>query len=349
MSSPPPHATSTITLSSLPPTTHEPPYTLTHLDTLLTTYLTYLDTYTRHRTQLSTSLSTGFLHLAQAQRSSMLPPGQRYGQEMYDQRMKAGQRVKMVELRGAVAGAGGDARAAEESEGRRFEIEVYTYAAAEGNPTPTSTAQTETSSSSSSSSSPSPPSPIPKKSEATSQEPLTQTHTQQQPPPTPPPTTTTAPSPARSPLPTPAPPPKRPTPNPISQFALLPPPPLRQSQTAFLTALASIPTLLNTSRAMDVLEDEIERVRRALGLSLDGEIGTEEAAVDEMNTDTGTGTATKTETKETDAEEREGKMSDTAIATASATPASPTTPKRRNLASRSKVSEPRSRVLKLGT
>lgn len=59
------------------------------LDALLESYLELLDIYTTLRAQLSTDFSSGFLSLAQANRSSTLGPGRRYGEEGFDERMKA--------------------------------------------------------------------------------------------------------------------------------------------------------------------------------------------------------------------------------------------------------------------
>ncbi|KAK5937761.1 hypothetical protein PMZ80_009890 [Knufia obscura] len=62
------------------------------LDELLEQYLELLDQYTTLREELSKPFSSGFFSLAQAQRTSTLGASRRYGQECYDQRMKA-QRV----------------------------------------------------------------------------------------------------------------------------------------------------------------------------------------------------------------------------------------------------------------
>ncbi|KAG9779523.1 hypothetical protein ABEF93_005412 [Exophiala dermatitidis] len=65
------------------------------LDSLLESYLVFLDEYTRLREQLSKDFSSGFFALAQANRTSTLGPGRRYGEEGYDKRMKA---LKKVEI-----------------------------------------------------------------------------------------------------------------------------------------------------------------------------------------------------------------------------------------------------------
>ncbi|KIX92210.1 uncharacterized protein Z520_12091 [Fonsecaea multimorphosa CBS 102226] len=69
------------------------------LDALLVSYLTILDTYTNLRAQLSRDLSGGFFALAQANRNanSTLGVGRRYGEEGFDERMKAAKVVKIQE------------------------------------------------------------------------------------------------------------------------------------------------------------------------------------------------------------------------------------------------------------
>ncbi|EXJ71650.1 uncharacterized protein A1O5_05458 [Cladophialophora psammophila CBS 110553] len=69
------------------------------LDALLISYLTILDTYTSLRAQLSKDLSAGFFSLAQANRNanSTLGVGRRYGEEGFDERMKAGRVVRIKE------------------------------------------------------------------------------------------------------------------------------------------------------------------------------------------------------------------------------------------------------------
>ena len=294
-----------------------PPYNITHLDTLLSTYLNLLDTYTQQRTTLSTHLSSGFFSLAQAQRSSMLPPGQRYGQEMYDQRMKAVRRVKFKHRANAqdheedddAAAAAATKDAEEETEAnnetaarRKHGFEIYQYPSASEPNTTSSFPQPEiisTPTSLSQDSTNSPPLPPPNPSSKTTSPPPIPQH------------------------------PKKPK-NPLHQFGLLTPPALRTSQNAFTSALSTIPDLLNTSRALAELEEEIGKVRASLGLS---DVSKEIEAVDDED-ETMDGKA------EMDSEVNE--RIDTKVA-------SPTSPRRRSLASRSKMSEPRSKVLKLGT
>jgi len=65
------------------------------LDALLEQYLHLLDQYTTLREDLSNSFSSAFFTLAHAQRASTLGAGRRYGQEYYDDRMKAQRLVKV--------------------------------------------------------------------------------------------------------------------------------------------------------------------------------------------------------------------------------------------------------------
>ena len=70
----------------------------TRLDTLLIDYLSLLDTYTTIRAELSKTFSSGFFALAQANRNanSTLGSGRRYGEEGFDERMKAGRVVRIT-------------------------------------------------------------------------------------------------------------------------------------------------------------------------------------------------------------------------------------------------------------
>lgn len=69
------------------------------LDNLLEQYLEALDEYTTLREELSKSFAAGFMALANAQRTTNLGPGRRYGQDGYDSRMKATKRVRIVGYR----------------------------------------------------------------------------------------------------------------------------------------------------------------------------------------------------------------------------------------------------------
>jgi len=61
------------------------------LDDLWESYLTLLDGYTKAQDEIKRHLNSGFLSLAKAQSSA--PLGRRYGQDWYDERMKAEKRV----------------------------------------------------------------------------------------------------------------------------------------------------------------------------------------------------------------------------------------------------------------
>lgn len=61
------------------------------LDELWASYLTLLDSYTKAQDEIKKHLNSGFLSLAKAQSSA--PLGRCYGQDWYDERMKAAKRV----------------------------------------------------------------------------------------------------------------------------------------------------------------------------------------------------------------------------------------------------------------
>ncbi|KJK67717.1 hypothetical protein P875_00109046 [Aspergillus parasiticus SU-1] len=63
------------------------------LDTLLERYLHLLDRHQKLQAELATTLSSGFLSLAQA--NYTCPPGRRYGADYYDERMKATRKVDL--------------------------------------------------------------------------------------------------------------------------------------------------------------------------------------------------------------------------------------------------------------
>lgn len=64
------------------------------LDELWENYLTLLDGYTKAQNEIKKHLNSGFLSLAKAQSSA--PLGRRYGQDWYDDRMKAEKRVHVL-------------------------------------------------------------------------------------------------------------------------------------------------------------------------------------------------------------------------------------------------------------
>lgn len=264
------------------------------LDALLASYLAELDSYSALRASLSKTLSAGFLSLAQSQRSSALPAGQRYGSEMYDSRMKAECRIRCDRREGGTvysAAAGGKEGASVTNAAPVTEEEAYISKAdtAAGDADAKSSIQEGANTSS-----------FDSKTE-------------------------------RSDGPEPALPSKRPLNtskprDPISQFAIFPPQALLSSQKSFKSAVSLLPDLINTSRSMEALERRIQEVRAALDLESDAMedvVGAEDRESD-------------SKTEETTEGRNEKELA-------------PSPSKQRSLASRSKVVEPRPRVLKLGS
>lgn len=101
---------------------------IARLDGLLETYLDRLDAYQSLREQLSKNLSAGFLSLAHANRTGNLGSGRRYGEEGYDERMKAGKRVE-IQMEGEAAETEASGKAAETRSSQRTESPSmkYTY------------------------------------------------------------------------------------------------------------------------------------------------------------------------------------------------------------------------------
>lgn len=66
------------------------------LDELWEIYLGFLDKYTRAQHEIQKSMASGFFSLARAQAGA--PFGRRYGQDWYDERMKAVQRVRVSDV-----------------------------------------------------------------------------------------------------------------------------------------------------------------------------------------------------------------------------------------------------------
>jgi hypothetical protein len=65
-----------------------------HLDELWESYLTLLDQYTKAQDEIKKHFNSGFLSLAKAQSSASL--GRRYGQDWYDERMKASRKARVL-------------------------------------------------------------------------------------------------------------------------------------------------------------------------------------------------------------------------------------------------------------
>ena len=237
-----------------PPATPRPPLSspdtkptpsAARLDALLEQYLDLLDSYTTLRAQLSRQLSDGFLSLARANHtagSSALGGGRRFGEDGYDERMKASLRVRFEvrsdlgpteeeELADQVKDCAMTTEAADSStpdKPPRISIHPYTPALSnlEYEPEPQLA-------------------------------PDEQQHQHHQPKPD-----TSPPNSPRQPQPPPV-----GYRNPLTWYTLLPPPILRASQSCFTTAVeSSIPALINAAAGLRDLEAEIKRCRTGLGL-----------------------------------------------------------------------------------
>ena len=241
--------------SAIPPSKPDPlPSTsLARLDSLLETYLDFLDQYTTLRTQLSKQFSDGFFALARANHTSTsLGGGRRYGGDGYDERMKAQRRVvySVEESRG-----GSDANRDEAEEMGRDGDQVAALPSCQisiqktkhSSPSDeTSTGSTEQaddvdapdhSSTGDSTTAPG-SSPTPSKRDSSSE--------------------------TRAKAKLPLPPSNR---DPLNWYGILVPQPLRQAQACFTIGVeTSIPQLLNTSAAMRELETCISKLRVELGL-----------------------------------------------------------------------------------
>lgn len=275
---------------------------------------------------LSTDLSSAFFALASANRNAaaLLGPGRQFGRDQYDERMKSTLQVEIEKRELALREDGVDEET--EQEGKD---------AQSGTETETEIGEEEKSRS---------------KQDPIDSKPRTRTQTQTQSPLIPPsfpslshlhfaitPTSPTASSfgPTKT---------KTKPPNPLHQFHPLPPPSLRQTQSLFTKSVTSIvPSLLTTISQMKTVETEIWRVRREMGIVGQYQSGSE--------------VETESEAKERGEEEREeedggepstekerehGVMKTTRAKQQSSSKSSV-----HNLVSRSRPSEPRSRVLKV--
>ncbi|KAI1616390.1 hypothetical protein EDD36DRAFT_134243 [Exophiala viscosa] len=219
------------------------------LDRLLESYLQLLDTYTILREQLSKDLSAGFFALASSNRNSSLGPGRRYGEEGYDQRMKA---LRTVRFEPKTTYPSIKAAREEPEISTEETAQVKEETSTEGQPaetpsdpgtqlggTPSKTKSQENDKQNDSKSS-SPSNPTHNRSHLTLCYNYT-IHTS-----TPPPTSK----------------------DPLKWYGILVPPPLRQCQTHFRNAVSStIPDLLSTTSEMQLLEKQIWELRRELGLT----------------------------------------------------------------------------------
>jgi coiled-coil domain-containing protein 115 len=238
-----------------------PEASLERLDSLLETYLELLDEYTTLRTQLSKQFSDGFFSLARANHTSpTLGSGRRYGEEGYDERMKAHRKIvystrdsKRDENWNTTedGNAGTLVRSqrlepsdskADTSPGYRMSIQK----------TKASLNSQETASSDETD---------------TNKQRVTDAALQNDEPTSSPfenaPPTTTKPAFPFSTKTKPAPSNR----DPLNWYGILIPPPLRQAQAFFISAVeSSVPQLLNTSASMHDLEARITKLRIELGL-----------------------------------------------------------------------------------
>ena len=255
--------------SNVPPSSPDPlpSISLARLDSLLETYLDFLDQYTTLRTQLSKQFSDGFFALARANHTSpSLGGGRRFGGDGYDERMKAQRRVvyTVEDSRG-----GSDAHRDESEEIGRDgdQVAALTACRVSIQKTKHSSPSEETStgsaeqadyddtpdhSSTGASSTPPISSPTPTKRDSSSK----------------------ASTEAKA---------KRPPSHrdPLNWYGILVPQALRQAQACFTAGVeTSIPQLLNTSAAMRELETSISKLRVELGLQpgLEPDLDVEENA-----------------------------------------------------------------------
>lgn len=300
------------------------------LDDLLTSYVELLDTYTVLRAQLSKDVSSGFFALAQANRNSTLGPGRRYGEEGYDERMKASKTVwidQRISPDRSSSTSSGPNHAEHSPQSKKPVLvnedsneppseQTSPDVQATGGHDP-STLKQDTSHDTLIGPPPptSPSNPI----HDTSHLPSCYTHAI---------STSSTPAPSKDPL---------------KWYGILVPPALRQCQNHFRTTVSStIPQLLNATSAMQSLEAQIWDVRRALGILGEYEHGVKRVDAADV---------------ETAYENDDGDSAELSLLSLSlspnqgqAKPRSQTPSNRASLLSPSsptRPSEPRSRVLKL--
>jgi coiled-coil domain-containing protein 115 len=279
------------------------------LDDLLAQHLDLLDSYTTLRTQLSEQFSSGFFSLAGANRNAAasLGAGRRFGEDGFDGRMKAGRMVKIVAEEGKAEKEEGRCTTAAEDDKNVGDATADVIAEAPKDEA-TLSAQLSTMTFS-------PPTAA-----------SSFTITQLQGPPS-----TTSPD-ANDSKPASKPKPHR---NPLNWYTPLPPPALRQTQQTFVSSLDTLTALINATRALDALDDEVRKVRAALE-GVEGTTGGEHDVGVEDSSAAGPGAA-------------EGQ------ATELETLKSPATaPRKAQMSSRSRIKSvgsakepPRSRVLKM--
>ncbi|KAL6251390.1 hypothetical protein RBB50_001599 [Rhinocladiella similis] len=275
------------------------------LDDLLASYLTLLDTYTTLRAQLSEEFSSGFYALAQANRNSTLGPGRRYGEEGYDERMKALKTVHIkqtgfeslatatqIEEQDGTPPKGSPAQFEDPSKREDKPSELPTPVSKDiqeaGNDDQANLKQSVAPSTSPSNSIHATSHPTPccyiysVKSDTTTTTKDGSSSTSSSSPSSPPPPSSSSPSNETAASDTQE---KDKTKvkakaiskDPLRWYGILVPPALRQCQTHFHGSLSStIPELLGTVSALQQLEVNIWEVRRALGMAEDYEDGWDE-------------------------------------------------------------------------
>jgi hypothetical protein len=215
-----------------------------HLDELWKSYLTLLDQYTKAQDEIKKHFNSGFLSLAKAQSSASL--GRRYGQDWYDERMKASRKARVL-----------SASVDDTEDSVSAGLQSLSISAVSRGPTVQITHSEE------------------KKSNSESQE---EESKQQQQQPSPPGTPEPEPKPnedeetksdqAEEPKPT----------NPLRWYGVLVPPELRRAQSAFSAALedpsaseesdetckSPIADAVNAARGMRDIEVEIRKIRKAV-------------------------------------------------------------------------------------
>ncbi len=255
---------------------------LERLDSLLETYLELLDQYTTLRTQLSKQFSDGFFSLTRANHTSpSLGSGRRYGEEGYDERMKAGRRVvygptvsgadeKDTTDQQASQVAKDETGAAGKTKQETDALTGPTYRISVGkvsDPAPPldQTENDNTTISQSQQQDPKSTSPsISFKSSATK-------------------ATTISKSKPKS-------------PDPLHWYGILVPQALRQSQSFFTSAVSStVPSLITVSAEMHELESRITNIRMELGLQREG---SEHSEATEAQEEEDTGISPKEEGKQ---------------------------------------------------
>lgn len=282
-------AASPTTDSSCGTNAPKPPDPISRLDTLLEIYLDRLDTYQKLRAELSKNHAAGFLSLAHANRTANLGSGRRYGEEGYDERMKAGERVR-ISVKGEGEGVAGPSQEDVESDRSLLsdpkrdhifytivklsptstkvgpddsakvpistEVPISSTTDSQGIPadnvgskTPDSTLQSSTTTTTSSSSQATP----------------TTTTTSSSTPPTHPQNQSTSTN-TKTQIACKRPPPT----NPLNWYGLLIPPSLRAAQTSFIHAIeGQVPNLATIQAEMADLEWQIRNLRREAGLARD--------------------------------------------------------------------------------